>query len=443
MNHLIRTLSVWNSIKAAIESKTQPPCAVEPLKSILMDVVLASMEACNSLCQNRRLPPSNLWTIAPSTIYLHLSTIFPYLAVLQVCPEHLELPAMVVEGQTIRFCQQCGRYQLLTEFDGTRRTCRVKLEQHNRRRRGYDFVPVSSDSDTKNERQTVAAPATGGPTASRPAAFIPAGIAQHTPHTVAPLTTIRAPRTRILPERTPLARSRSLELEAAAQLANLTTPLDYPGHGPFSQAGFAPLHLMSSAGLLHSGMVRPSDISPNTNQKSTNKHTKSTNNDHGMGEAYNPPGYDPHQVYLVERLPPAAETEPRGDEEEGDRNSGSGGCPKRRRTFYPTAAMGAGLGAGATRQNQQQQQQQQELTSFSIGGIQFDPVQKGVPGYAPQTFVLPPHVKVDMPQPLRLGSGSGFESGSMSGGISSMQLMVRTPAKHNVFTVLYIMLYLF
>jgi hypothetical protein len=54
----------------------------------------------------------------------------------KICPAHLELPEMVVERQAIRFCQQCGRFQLTTEFDGDRRSCRHKLEQHNKRRRG-------------------------------------------------------------------------------------------------------------------------------------------------------------------------------------------------------------------------------------------------------------------------------------------------------------------
>ncbi len=54
----------------------------------------------------------------------------------KICPAHLKLPEIVVEGQAIRFCQQCGRFQLTTEFDGDRRSCRRKLEQHNKRRRG-------------------------------------------------------------------------------------------------------------------------------------------------------------------------------------------------------------------------------------------------------------------------------------------------------------------
>jgi hypothetical protein len=45
----------------------------------------------------------------------------------KICPHHLELPCLVVEGQTIRFCQQCGRFQLLTDFEGDRRSCRRKV----------------------------------------------------------------------------------------------------------------------------------------------------------------------------------------------------------------------------------------------------------------------------------------------------------------------------
>lgn len=53
----------------------------------------------------------------------------------KICPYHLELPCLVVEGQTIRFCQQCGRFQLLSDFEGDRRSCRRKLDKHNERRR--------------------------------------------------------------------------------------------------------------------------------------------------------------------------------------------------------------------------------------------------------------------------------------------------------------------
>jgi hypothetical protein len=59
-----------------------------------------------------------------------LTSALPFLDLLQrykICPYHLELSQLVVEGQSIRFCQQCGRFQLLEEFDGDRRSCRRKV----------------------------------------------------------------------------------------------------------------------------------------------------------------------------------------------------------------------------------------------------------------------------------------------------------------------------
>lgn len=56
----------------------------------------------------------------------------------KICPYHLELPCLVVEGQSIRFCQQCGRYQLLSDFEGDRRSCvrKVRAEERRGPRRG-------------------------------------------------------------------------------------------------------------------------------------------------------------------------------------------------------------------------------------------------------------------------------------------------------------------
>lgn len=54
---------------------------------------------------------------------------------------------MVVEGQAIRFCQQCGRFQLLDEFDGDRRSCKKKLEKHNERRRKAELTASEQEKD--------------------------------------------------------------------------------------------------------------------------------------------------------------------------------------------------------------------------------------------------------------------------------------------------------
>ena len=39
-----------------------------------------------------------------------------------------------------RFCQQCGRFQPLGEFEGLRRSCREKLDAHNARRKRVAVV---------------------------------------------------------------------------------------------------------------------------------------------------------------------------------------------------------------------------------------------------------------------------------------------------------------
>ena len=39
----------------------------------------------------------------------------------RVCKEHLKSPAMLVDGIPQRFCQQCGRFHELKEFDSDKR----------------------------------------------------------------------------------------------------------------------------------------------------------------------------------------------------------------------------------------------------------------------------------------------------------------------------------
>lgn len=53
----------------------------------------------------------------------------------KICPEHMEMEYILVEGHKIRFCQQCGRFQPLNDFDGAKKSCRERLAKHNGRRR--------------------------------------------------------------------------------------------------------------------------------------------------------------------------------------------------------------------------------------------------------------------------------------------------------------------
>ncbi|CAK9317762.1 unnamed protein product [Citrullus colocynthis] len=53
----------------------------------------------------------------------------------RVCDSHSKTPVVMVRGEEKRFCQQCSRFHSLGEFDEVKRSCRKRLDGHNRRRR--------------------------------------------------------------------------------------------------------------------------------------------------------------------------------------------------------------------------------------------------------------------------------------------------------------------
>ncbi|CAL5063498.1 unnamed protein product [Urochloa decumbens] len=64
----------------------------------------------------------------------------------KVCEAHSKTPVVVVAGREMRFCQQCSRFHLLAEFDDAKRSCRKRLDGHNRRRRKPQADPMNSGS---------------------------------------------------------------------------------------------------------------------------------------------------------------------------------------------------------------------------------------------------------------------------------------------------------
>ncbi|KAK4265063.1 hypothetical protein QN277_026165 [Acacia crassicarpa] len=62
----------------------------------------------------------------------------------KVCELHSKTPKVTVRGQEQRFCQQCSRFHSLEEFDEGKRSCRKRLDGHNRRRRKPPPVPLPS-----------------------------------------------------------------------------------------------------------------------------------------------------------------------------------------------------------------------------------------------------------------------------------------------------------
>ncbi|CAH9112852.1 unnamed protein product [Cuscuta europaea] len=53
----------------------------------------------------------------------------------KVCEIHSKTAKVTVGGQELRFCQQCSRFHPLSEFDEGKRSCRKRLDGHNKRRR--------------------------------------------------------------------------------------------------------------------------------------------------------------------------------------------------------------------------------------------------------------------------------------------------------------------
>eukprot|EP00250_Pteridium_aquilinum_P010866 c19683_g1_i1 orf=252-1961(+) len=53
----------------------------------------------------------------------------------KVCEMHSKAASVLKSGLQQRFCQQCSRFHVVSDFDDAKRSCRRRLEGHNRRRR--------------------------------------------------------------------------------------------------------------------------------------------------------------------------------------------------------------------------------------------------------------------------------------------------------------------
>ncbi|KAI3720435.1 hypothetical protein L6452_21351 [Arctium lappa] len=61
----------------------------------------------------------------------------------KVCELHSKTPKVTIGGREQRFCQQCSRFHSLVEFDEGKRSCRKRLDGHNRRRRKPQSESIS------------------------------------------------------------------------------------------------------------------------------------------------------------------------------------------------------------------------------------------------------------------------------------------------------------
>ena len=66
----------------------------------------------------------------------------------RICVEHCNMPLLIIDGRRVRFCQQCARFHDISEFEGTKKSCRRKLKLHNQRRRN-EYSQRSAPSGKK------------------------------------------------------------------------------------------------------------------------------------------------------------------------------------------------------------------------------------------------------------------------------------------------------
>nr|AUW52987.1 squamosa promoter binding-like protein 13 [Petunia x hybrida] len=64
----------------------------------------------------------------------------------KVCEVHSKTAKVSIGGREQRFCQQCSRFHSLVEFDDGKRSCRKRLDGHNRRRRKPQPDPMAKNS---------------------------------------------------------------------------------------------------------------------------------------------------------------------------------------------------------------------------------------------------------------------------------------------------------
>ncbi|CAK7336137.1 unnamed protein product [Dovyalis caffra] len=96
------------------------------------------MESSSSGSSKRARTPNNA-TQVPSCLVdgctSDLSKCRDYHRRHKVCEFHSKSSEVFIKGQEQRFCQQCSRFHSLGEFDEGKRSCRKRLDGHNRRRR--------------------------------------------------------------------------------------------------------------------------------------------------------------------------------------------------------------------------------------------------------------------------------------------------------------------
>ncbi|KAL0918739.1 hypothetical protein M5K25_010766 [Dendrobium thyrsiflorum] len=116
----------------------------------------ASMVASSGASRRARVPSStgHIATCSVDGCVADLSKCREYHKRHKVCEAHSKTPIVVVGGREQRFCQQCSRFHSLSEFDEGKRSCRKRLDGHNRRRRKPQLDTLNPGNLLSNHQGT-------------------------------------------------------------------------------------------------------------------------------------------------------------------------------------------------------------------------------------------------------------------------------------------------
>ncbi|KAJ7560179.1 hypothetical protein O6H91_04G117300 [Diphasiastrum complanatum] len=117
--------------------------AVSAGKSAGVSVAVNPVPSCSSTVKKRGAAAAQLPRCQVEGCKMDLTTAKDYHRRHKVCAIHSKAAKVIVASIEQRFCQQCSRFHVLSEFDEGKRSCRRRLAGHNERRRKPQPDPLA------------------------------------------------------------------------------------------------------------------------------------------------------------------------------------------------------------------------------------------------------------------------------------------------------------
>lgn len=125
------------------------PCACPEIDERMMELEEEEAGHGKKRVKTARAPPGTARCQVPSC-RADIKELKGYHRRHRVCLACANASTVFLDGETKRYCQQCGKFHVLSDFDEGKRSCRRKLERHNNRRRRK---PINSKGGIRKESQ--------------------------------------------------------------------------------------------------------------------------------------------------------------------------------------------------------------------------------------------------------------------------------------------------